>query len=118
VDAVRSVDLSNFYTELRRRGTSPATVKRAHIQHKAFTDAIRGELVDRNPAALADEPKHRSKEVEPYSVDELRRFIDAASHDRLEALWIVALLSQAREGEVLALGRSNVNFETNTIYVR
>jgi hypothetical protein len=36
-------------------------------------------------------------------VDEPKPFIDADAIDQLEALWIVALLSQAREAELLAL---------------
>jgi integrase len=119
LDAVKPATLTGLYAELRRRGTPPATVKRVHIiLHKAFSDALRAELVDRNPASLAEKPRHRSKEVDPYTVDELRRFLDAAARDRLEALWIVALLSQAREGELLALQWSDVDFESSTIYVR
>jgi integrase len=119
LDGVRPIDLSNFYCELRQRSTPPATVKRVHIiLHKAFADAVRGELLDRNPASLADKPRYRSKEVEPYTVDELKLFIEAAARDQLEALWIVALLSQAREGELLALLWTDVDFKTNTIYVR
>jgi integrase len=118
LEAIKPITLSSYYSELRRRGTPPATVKRVHIiLHKAFSDALRAELVDRNPASLADKPRHRSKEVEPYTLEEMRRFLESAATDQLEALWIVALFSQAREGELLALRWDDVNFQTSTIYV-
>jgi integrase len=43
--------------------------------------------------------------------------LSAASQDRLEALWILALTTGAREGELLGLKRGDVNLQAGTLKI-
>lgn len=48
-------------------------------------------------------PQGKKKEIRPLSPDEARVLLDAARGDRLEALYVLAISTGLREGELLAL---------------
>ncbi len=84
-------------------GARPAT---AHQVHRTIRTAL-GEAVRRqvqeNVATLAKAPKIEAKELEPYSVAEVRRILSAARERRNAARWAIALSLGLRQGEVLGL---------------
>jgi integrase len=57
----------------------------------------------KNPADDVDAPRVRTEEVHPLAQEEARRFLEAVRGDRLEALYVVALHTGLRQGELLAL---------------
>ena len=52
-----------------------------------------------------------------FSEEQARTFLDAAATDRLEALYVLALTTGMRQGELLALRWSNLDFENGTVQV-
>ena len=75
-------------------------------------------LIVRNPAArfkLARAPE--TKRVW-WSAEEVRRFLEATSGDRLAALWRTALMGGLRLGELLALRWADVDLDAKTLHVR
>jgi integrase len=75
-------------------------------------------MVTRNVARLAEPPRVPRREVRPLSPVEARRFLDAIRADRLEALYLVALGIGLRQGEILGLAWSDIDFEGATVTVR
>jgi integrase len=63
-------------------------------------------------------PRLREEEVEPYTVDEVRRILQAAGELRTSARWAVALALGLRQGEALALRWPDVDLDTGTLFVR
>jgi integrase len=72
--------------------------------------ALRGEAVKA--------PRPTYKEMRTLSAKETRRLLDAARGDRLEALYVLAVHTGMRQGELLALKWSDVDLENATISVR
>lgn len=101
-------------------GLSPQTVSQIRaVLRAALAQAMREELVFRNVASIAKLPAP----VEPFesrflTLEEARRFLNAADGDRLNALYRVVLPLGLREGEALALRWDDVDFEARTILVR
>jgi integrase len=54
----------------------------------------------------------------PLSAEEVRRLLAAATDDRLEALWVLAVHTGMRQGELLALKWTDVDLEAGKISVR
>jgi integrase len=54
----------------------------------------------------------------PLSAEEVRRLLAAATDDRLEALWVLAVHTGMRQGELLALKWTDVDLEAGKIRVR
>ena len=63
-------------------------------------------------------PEHFGEHGCPLSAEEARRLLEAARGDRLEALYVLALHTGMRQGELLALKWKDVDLENATLSVR
>jgi integrase len=105
-------------------GLSPTTIRRIHTQlHKAFEDAIRWGLLNRNPCDRADPPstsevKARAREARrSYTWDQLRAFVSTAEADRLFAMWYLFATTGMRRSEMAALLWRNIDLDTGLLSV-
>jgi len=88
------------------------------ILRKALATAERWGLVSRNVARLVDAPKVPKHEVTPLTPGQARRLIDASVDDRLRGLWITALGTGCRQGELLGLRWEDVDLDAGRLRVR
>lgn len=108
-----------FYREKLNAGLAPATVHKLHVVlHKALEQAVSDGLIPRNATQGIKLPRISSETVEPLSAEEANRLIEAASGDRLEAVYVLAIHAGLRIGELLALGWEDVDLEQGTLKVR
>jgi integrase len=93
-----------FYRERLDSGLAPATVHKLHVVlHKALKAAVSDGLIPRNAAADLKLPRIIREEIDPLNQKEARRLLKATDGDRLEALYVLALNTGMRQGELLAL---------------
>jgi integrase len=59
-----------------------------------------------------------SKEMRPLSAKEARRLLDAAKDDKFEALYVLAVTTGMRRGELLGLKWSDVDLENTRLSIR
>src|SRR5215218_7181508 len=111
--------LQGFYRDRLDSGLSGSTVQKMHhVLHKALAQAVRWSLIPRNPADSVKAPAASTKEMHPLSVPEARRLLEAARGDRLEALYVLAVHTGMRRGELLGLKWSDVDLENSSVRVR
>jgi integrase len=104
--------VARLWAQELETGSSPTTVHHLHsLLHKALKDAQRLGLVQRNVTEFVDPPRNASHEMQVLSAEQVRTLLDAAKGDRLEALYVLALSTGMREGEILALHWSDVHLE-------
>jgi integrase len=114
-----AMHLQRLYREKRDAGLSASTVQKVHhILHKALAQAVRWDLIARNPTDNAKAPTPTSKEMHPLSASEARKLLEAAGGDRLEALYVLAIHTGMRRGELLGLKWSDVDLENSRIGIR
>src|SRR5829696_298040 len=95
----------------------PATVRKIHSTlHKALSQAVADGLVPRN-AADVKAPRPAPEEMHPLSEREARVFLETARGDRFEALYVLALTTGLRRGELLGLRWDDVDPESGTLRV-
>lgn len=112
-------DLSALYQKLLAAGLSPRTVQLTHaVIHRALRQAERWGLVGRNVAGLVDAPRAASPAIRPLAPDEIKRLLRAATGDRYEALYVVAVTTGLRSGELLGLRWADVDLANGTLHVR
>src|SRR5581483_11870829 len=87
------------------------------LLHDALEQAVRWNLVPRNVCDAVDPPRVPRKEMTVFTQEQARTFIAAVSGNRLEALYIAAITTGMREGELLALRWRDVDLEAGTIRV-
>jgi integrase len=111
--------VQGFYRDRLDAGLSASTVHKMHaILHKALVRAVAWQMVPRNVSEAVEPPQPTPKEMRPLSPAEARRFLDAARGERLEALYVLAVTTGMRQGELLALRWQDVDLENATISVR
>jgi len=88
------------------------------ILRRALADAVKWELVYKNAAALASPPRAVRHEVSPFTPDEARTFLSKIPGNRLEALYVMAMGTGMRQGELLGLTWKNVDLDSSTAAVR
>jgi integrase len=88
------------------------------VLRQALRQAERWGMVSRNVASLAAPPRVPRREIRPLSPDEARRFVEAIRGDRLGALYLLAIGTGLRQGEILGLGWQEVDLSAATITVR
>jgi integrase len=124
LEQVTAPAINAFYGQLLRGWNgravlSDSTVRRIHATwHRALRDAVRWELLARNPAAAADPPRARRPEMTVWSTDQWRVFLGDAAGDRLYTLWLFYILTGVRRGEALALRWSDVDLVAGTAAIR
>jgi len=111
--------VQKLYATCSESGLSPTSVKHVHtVLRGALAQAVKWEYLARNPADLVVKPKMSTREMRPLNQEQVGRLLDAAVGDRLEALYVLAVSVGMREGELLALRWSNVDFERGVLQVR
>ena len=99
-----ALTVERVYAGMLSIGLSPSTVNIVHtVLSSAFKRATKWKLVAHNVMQDVDPPKMVRKEVEVWTPQEVRRILAAARGDRLEALYVLALSTGARGGELCAL---------------
>src|SRR5215213_2595172 len=115
---LRKVHIDQLYCEMLDSGFSPSTVRRVHaVLHRALEEAVKGDLIPRNPATHANKPKVKLEEPEPLDASQAAAFLKAAKGDRFEALYVLCLMCGLRQGEALALRWQDIDLAGGTLRV-
>jgi integrase len=115
---LRKAHIDRLYREKLDSGLSPSTVRRVHaVLHKALEEAVKGDLIPRNPATHANKPKVKQVEIEPLDASEAAAFLKAAKGDRFEALYFLCIMCGLRQGEALALRWRDIDLDEGTLRV-
>jgi integrase len=116
---LRPEDVQHFVNAKRASGLSPRRVQYFHaVLRNALKTAERWGLVSRNVAKLVDVPHVRQREMTPLTPDEAKKLIDTSVGDRYRALWITALGTGLRQGELLALRWEDLDLLAGRLRVR
>jgi integrase len=105
-----TIHVQGMYREMQDRGLAARTVQYTHaVLHRALKQARRWGIVGRNVADDVDPPQVKREEIRPLNRDQTCALLKAAEGNRLEALYIVAVHTGMRPGEILALRWDDVN---------
>ncbi len=111
-------DLQRLYAHLLQSGLSPASVHHTHMLiHRALGQGVRWGVLSRNVADLVDPPRVARAEMRTLSAAQVGQLLEATSADRMAALWVVAVTTGMRQGELLGLQWRNVDLEGRSLQV-
>lgn len=109
--------IKNFYTD-----EAVATLKSLRlvhaVLHRALKDAVRMGLVPVNASEQINAPKVYKHEMQTLTEEQGRQYLETCAADRLEALFVLAITTGMRDGELRALRWSDVDFEDGKLTVR
>ena len=108
-----------LYSKKLDEGLSPTTVNSLHgVLHKALEDAVKWELVVKNVSHIVDPPRRAHYEITALTMEQAQKLLETAKGHNMEALFMLALTTGMRRGEILALKWQDVSFIEKTIQVR
>ncbi len=118
LEKLNTMQLERLYRQKLDAGLSARRVRYIHVTiRKALKDAVRLQLLSRNVADAAIAPRAVKTEIEPLTHDQMRSLLDAATGDKLRALYILAITTGMRQGELLGLQWKDIDLEVGTLRV-
>jgi len=99
-------------------GLSPKTVLYMHrVLRQALSQAVKWNLLGRNPADAVDPPKTERRQMTALDTDASARLIEAARDTSLFIPVLLAVMCGIRRGEMAALRWKSVDLERGTIAI-
>ncbi len=109
---INPVHVRALYREKLEAGLSAATVRKMHaVLNKAMKQAVLDGLIHRNVCDSVRPPRLARKEIRPLDPEQAGALLRAAASDRLEALYVLAVHTGMREGELLGLQWEDVSLD-------
>jgi len=119
--ALTPAHVRGLYREKLAAGSSARTVRYIHTTlHKALKQAVMDGLIPRNATEAVKPPQPTREEMHPLTPEQAKLFLQVAHEagDRLEALYVLAIHTGLRQGELLGLKWDDVNFDDGSLQVR
>lgn len=112
-------EVNALWASKRKAGYSANSIRIMRtVLRSALHQAEREGLLVRNVGALSDPPRIGQSEGRSLTVAEARSLLDAATNDRLEAIYAITLTFGLRRGEALGLSWSDIDLDSGLVHVR
>ena len=119
LDRLSAPQVKSLYRSKLDRGLSPRTVQIIHATlHKALKQAVRWSLVPRNVADSVDPPKAPKREIKPLDEGQVKMLLKAVEGEKLEALYVLAVTTGMRVGELLGIRWKDMDLQAGTLQVK
>ncbi len=116
---LRPDHLQNLYSKKLEQGLSKRTVQYIHaIFRRALNQAVKWGLLNRNPANFVDAPRPTKKTPQTFSIDQAKQFLEAVKDYRWYPIYLLAITTGMREGELLGLHWEDVDLKNGQIHVQ
>ncbi|TMC16771.1 MAG: site-specific integrase [Chloroflexi bacterium] len=109
--------IQSFYADLLE-DVSANTVRLIHgILRTALEAAVRWKKIPLNPCKTVTPPRAVKKELTYLTLEQAQRLLEGARNHKLECLLTLALATGMRQGELLALRWTDIDFQKATLHV-
>jgi integrase len=108
-----------LYAEMERNKASGRLQQITHhMLRKAFRQAVKWGLIPRSPVDVVERPKAKKREVAYLDAEQVGKLLSEARGHRLEALFVLAVATGCRQGELLGLQWGDIDWRAGAITVR
>lgn len=119
LDQLTPLRIQQLYAGMSARGLSPRTVEFTHtVLHQALEQAVRFDMLVKNPAAHVELPRKEHTEQLVFSPAQASLFLEKTSGHKLHPLWVFLLTSGCRPQEALALQWSDFTEDLGVVRIQ
>ena len=142
INRINTATIENFISKLQDKAKSTATTREPGyiptgeekkirlvtarkiivILNQVMAYAVRHRFIDYNPVRDAERPRSQGKEGQEKAIsiltpDQIRSFLNAVEDPKHRTLFLTAIMTGARQGEILGLKWSDVDFSKKQISI-
>src|SRR5215211_1487944 len=118
VQALTAATVQRFYSDRLDAGIGARSVQLCHQRlSQALALAEREAIVSRNVCRATEPPKAPPKQGSSWTAEEARRFLAKADADTYSPLWLLALKTGLRRGELLGIRWKDLDLDKGTLQV-
>lgn len=111
--------LQKLYGDKIDSGLSKKTVLHIHsVIRRALNEAIKWGLINNNPCSAVTPPRAEKSIPEVWSIEQAQEFLQAVREHRWYTIYLIALTTGARRGEILGLEWENIDFDRKTVSIQ
>jgi integrase len=111
--------IESFYASLISAGVGIRTIREIHaVLHKSLKKAVRYGYIQVNPAHGAALPRYKHAEMQILDESQVSQFLIAAHNSKHMALFHIAVVSGARQGELFGLKWSDLLWNSGILYIK
>ena len=115
--AVKPAQVQQLYTRLSKSSSKRAPSMAHEILNAAFRQAVKWGYIRINPCSAVDKPRRPTRAPTTLTREQCAAVLASAAETRLGALYVVAALTGARRGELLALQWKDLDLKRGTMRV-
>lgn len=109
--------VQKLYSHLIGKGLRRGAFHAHQTLHRALKLAVLWNWLPDNPADRVIRPSYQPERKEMWTQEDLSRFLEASEGHWLQPLWVVAISTGARIGELLALRWTDVDLVTGVVSI-
>ncbi|AAM25292.1 site-specific integrase [Thermoanaerobacter sp. CM-CNRG TB177] len=125
ISIIKSIQIQRYYNKLYQQGKSSKTIKALNNFLKTFFNyAVDEGYLAKNPCTgkkivIPGTPEEKIEtEIETFSDEEIKKIKEALKGHRLKALFLLAFGTGLRQGELLGLKWTDIDFEKKELRVQ
>ena len=119
--SLKAIDVQKYFNKLYQKDVSNSLLSTTNkIIAPCIRYAYNNGYIIKDFSRMYSVPKKsetNDKKVKPFTLEEQKKFLKAIEGHKYEVLFLVALYTGLREGEILALTWNDIDFIKNTITV-
>ena len=123
INQISTATVERFITSRQNDGMNISTLRKILVTlNQIFSYAVRHKLIDHNPLRDAERPRDKGdqeeKEITVLSPSEINQFLNAVKIQKYQVLFRLAVMSGARQGELLGLKWSDIDWINSQIHIQ
>ncbi|MCD4757395.1 MAG: site-specific integrase [Arcobacteraceae bacterium] len=118
LNEIKPSHIERWQNYLLDKGLSPARVKKSRsVLFTMFNDAIKDEIIDKNPLLVVKTPKIPKTEINPFTLTEINKILEV-SNGQYQNFYATAFFTGARSGELIGLRWEDIDFSNMEIHIQ
>ena len=123
INRITTAKIEKYIVDRQNQGMNISTIKKILVTlGQIMAYAVRHKYIDFNPARDAEKPKGQGntqkQKIRVLTPDEINALIGAESDLKYKILFQLAIFSGAREGEIIGLKWSDIDWENSQIHIQ
>jgi integrase len=116
---IKPLHISKLYSTLHEENREAATIQNVHkALVNIFNEAVKLQVVTQNVVLAVSIPKHKPREMNIWHQEEVQQFLKTTKDTAYELIYVLALNTGMRQGELIGLLWDDIDFEKKVIKIR